>query len=152
MVKYALRCDLCDVRFEGWFSSSSAFDDQKSAGELSCPHCGSNDVVKQIMAPSVRDSKSSSPAGAMATPQFTPEQFKAVAKAVREHVSSTHEYVGDKFAETARSMHYGETEQKSVWGETTVQEAKDLVEEGVPALPLPAPMAPEKPADPKKLN
>lgn len=88
----------------------------------------------------------------MATPEFTPEQFKAMAKAVREHVSSTHEYVGDKFAETARSMHYGEIEQKSVWGETTLQEAKELVEEGVPALPLPAPMAPEKPVEPKKLN
>ena len=79
-------------------------------------------------------------------------QMAEMAKDVREHVSSTHEYVGGSFAETARAMHYGETDSRPVWGETTPAEAKELVEEGVPAMPLPAPFVPEKPVDQKKLN
>lgn len=147
MVKYALKCDHCGIGFEGWFSSSSAYDDQRDKGKISCPNCGAVTISKQIMAPAVRDSKK---APAISSPDV--EKLTEMAKAVREHVSSTHEYVGDRFADTARAMHYGETEQKAVWGETTLKEAKELVEEGVPALPLPGPMAPEKPIDQKKLN
>lgn len=147
MVKYALRCDTCGIGFEGWFSSSSAYDEQREAGEISCPNCNAATISKQIMAPAVRDSKSGTK-----QPSIDPEKFEAMAKAVREHVSTTHEYVGDQFADTARAMYYGEAEQKPVWGETTLEEAKELVEEGVPALPLPGPMAPEKPVDQKKLN
>lgn len=147
MVKYALKCDHCELGFEGWFSSSSAYDEQRARGEISCPNCGAATISKQIMAPAVRDSR-----GGPAIPLPDREKFAEMAKAVRDHVSTTHEYVGDRFADTARAMHYGETEQKAVWGEATLKEAKELVEEGVPALPLPGPIAPEKPVDQKKLN
>lgn len=73
-------------------------------------------------------------------------------KKVRDHIADTHEYVGSSFAETARAMHDGEAELKPVWGEATPAEAKSLVEDGVPALPLPDAMAPPKPIDQKKLN
>ena len=99
------------------------------------------------MAPAVRDSRTEK-----AVQHLDEKKLAELASAVRNHVSSTHEYVGDRFAETARAMHYGETEEKSVWGEVTLDEAKDLVEEGVPALPLPGPFAPERPVDQKKLN
>ncbi len=147
MVKYALRCDTCEIGFEGWFSTSDAYDAQREAGELTCPQCGSPSISKQIMAPAVRDSRTEK-----AVRHIDVEKFEAMARAVREHVETTHEYVGDRFADRARAMYYGEEEHKPVWGETTLQEAKELVEEGVPAMPLPGAMAPEKPGDPKKLN
>ena len=146
MVKYALKCETCDVGFDGWFSSSEDFDAKKSSGELLCLNCGSTQIEKQIMAPAVSGTRKNM------ISTSDQKKFAEMAKAVREHVSSTHEYVGDNFAETARSMYYGEKEAKPVWGQTSIKEAKELAEEGVPALPLPAPMVPEKPADPKKLN
>ncbi len=147
MVKYALACDQCGVGFDGWFSSSAAYDEQREAGEIACPNCGADSISKQIMAPAVRDSRTEKAVQNMDTAKFA-----AFAKAVREHVSSTHEYVGDQFADKARAMYYGEEDQKAVWGEVTLKEARELVEEGVPALPLPDAMAPRKPVDQKKLN
>ena len=76
----------------------------------------------------------------------------AMMKKVRDHIASTHEYVGKDFATRARAMHDGEADAKPVWGETTLAEAKSLIEDGVPALPLPEPFAPPKPVDQKKLN
>lgn len=147
MVKYALKCDACGIGFEGWFSSSAAYDEQSAAGELTCPQCGGAGISKQIMAPAVRDSRTEK-----AVRHIDAEKFAAMARAVREHVESTHEYVGDKFADRARAMYYGEEDHKPVWGETTLQEAKKLIEEGVPAMPLPTPMVPQRAPDPKKLN
>ncbi|MFC6198927.1 DUF1178 family protein [Ponticaulis profundi] len=146
MVKYALACDTCETHFEGWFSSSDAFDAQKEAGELTCPQCGASSVSKRIMAPAVSGTKKQE------ISKENRARVAQMAKAVREHVSSTHEYVGENFADTARAMYYGETESRPVWGQTSLEEAKTLVDEGVPALPLPGPFAPEKPVDQKKLN
>lgn len=147
MVKYALKCDICEVRFEGWFSSSDAYEAQRHSGELTCPSCDATEISKQIMAPSIRDSRTEK-----AVQHMDGKAFAEMAKAVRDHVESTHQYVGEKFADTARAMFYGEQEKRPVWGETTLDQAKELVEEGVPALPLPGPMVPDKPADPKKIN
>lgn len=114
---------------------------------MTCPACGGGDVRKQIMAPSVRDSKRT-----IATSAQPEKQLAEMMKKVRDHIAETHEYVGGNFAETARAMHDGEAEAKPVWGEATKEEAKALVADGVPALPLPGGMAPAKPVDQKKLN
>ena len=71
---------------------------------------------------------------------------------IRQHIETTHDYVGDSFASEARAMYYGEAEHRPVWGEVTPDEAKYLIEEGVPALPLPKPFAPEPPRRRAKLN
>ena len=154
MIKYALICAV-DHEFEAWFSNSDAFDDQKARGLVECPVCGSKDVSKQIMAPAVRDSggksgRVSAPAGKDSAP--TPEDLARVAGKVREHIATTHDYVGDKFADEARSMHYGEQEARAVWGETSAEEAKALADEGVPAAPLPAPFAPPRPLKSEEVN
>ena len=74
----------------------------------------------------------------------------AAAQQVREHIKENFDYVGDKFAEEARKMHAGETEERAIWGEATPEEVRELAEEGVPASPLPPELAPSRPD--KKLN
>jgi hypothetical protein len=156
MIRYALKC-VGDHRFEAWFSNSEAFDKQRKRKLVECPECGSHDVSKQIMAPAVRASGQKvggQKTGADKSDRNTnPEAMAAkVAGEIRQHIASTHAYVGDKFADEARSMFYGETDTRPVWGEVTPDVARELHEEGVPALPLPKPFAPDKPREPGKLN
>ncbi len=140
MIRYALACEDCDAAFEAWFASSDAYDAQAKRKLVACPDCDGRKVAKQIMAPAVRPSgKAASPAtddAAMA---------RAFARKAREHVAENFDYVGDAFAEEARAMFYGERDERAIWGETTPEEREALKEEGVPALPLPAPFAPKVP-------
>jgi hypothetical protein len=146
MIRYALKC-VGDHRFEAWFSNSQAYDKQRKRELVECPECGSHDVSKQIMAPAVRASRDKS------ARVESPEAMAAkVAGEIRQHIATTHDYVGDKFADEARSMFYGEIDTRPVWGEVTPEIARELHEEGVPALPLPKPFAPHKPREPGKLN
>ena len=97
------------------------------------------------MAPAIRASEKSL--------KEAPEAIAAkMAGEIRRHIADTHDYVGDRFADEARSMFYGEAETRPVWGEVTPDVAKDLIEEGVPAMPLPKPFAPEPPRKRAKLN
>ena len=143
MIRYALACGACAHEFEAWFASSSAYDDQSERGLVTCPSCGAADVSKQIMAPSVAGTKKTTPE----------EAFKAFAAKARKHVADTHDYVGEDFADEARAMHYGDTDTRPIWGKSTPKQAKELAEEGVPALPLPEPFAPPEPKpDKDELN
>jgi hypothetical protein len=129
--------------FEAWFSNSEAYDKQRKKKLVECPVCGSTDVRKQIMAPAVRSSDKAVP----------PEVVAAkVAGEIRKHIAETHDYVGEKFADEARAMYYGETETRPVWGEVTPDVAQELVEEGVPAMPLPKPFAPDPPRRKSRAN
>ncbi|RYZ09311.1 MAG: DUF1178 family protein [Alphaproteobacteria bacterium] len=142
MIRYSLHC-AGEHEFEAWFSDSSAYDKQRKKKLVECPVCGSTDVKKQIMAPMVRSSDKTVP----------PEVAVAKAAAeIRQHIETTHDYVGDKFADEARAMYYGETEHRPVWGEVTPDVAKDLIEEGVPAMPLPKPFAPDPPKRKSRMN
>lgn len=142
MIRYSLAC-VGEHEFEAWFSNSKAYDTQRKKKLVECPVCGSTDVRKQIMAPSVRSSDKAVPAEVAAA--------KAAAE-IRQHIASTHDYVGEKFADEARAMYYGETEHRPVWGEVTPEVAKDLAEEGVPAMPLPKPFAPDPPRRKARMN
>jgi hypothetical protein len=144
LIRYSLAC-VEEHQFEAWFSNSKAYDTQRKKKLVECPVCGSHEVRKQIMAPAIRASEKSV--------KQTPEAMAAkMAGEIRRHIADTHDYVGDKFADEARSMFYGEAETRPVWGEVTPDVAKDLIEEGVPAMPLPKPFAPEPPRKRAKLN
>lgn len=145
MIRYALECRDCDCEFEAWFNASEAFETQRDRQMIDCPACGGHDIRKQIMAPSVRSSEK---AGA-SDPQRV---FGKLAAKARQHIAENYDYVGDGFAEEARSMYYGEREQRPVWGETTAEEREALKEEGVPAAPLPPAFVPPRQADKPKLN
>jgi len=143
MIRYDLRCANGD-EFEAWFGSIADYDAQAERGQLICPHCGTAHVEKAPMAPAVRTSKAKEAQNERAVAM-------AMAAKVREHIKDNFDYVGDKFADEARKMHSGETEERAIYGEATPEEAQALAEEGVPASPLPPELAPQTPAK-QKLN
>ena len=135
MIRFALRCSN-GHGFESWFQSNEKFDELARLGHISCPKCNSAKVEKELMAPPVRASrkKASAPQPMAANPDA--EVAEAI-KALKEHVEKTSDFVGDKFAEEARAMHEGDVPQRSIHGQANAEEAKKLIDDGIPAVPLP---------------
>lgn len=133
MIQFSLKCDEEHV-FDSWFQSASAFDALKAAGHLSCTVCGSNDVSKAIMAPRVSTQAEAAPEKPLQTAQS--DQEKALTK-MRREVEKNADYVGPRFAEEARSMYLGTTPERAIYGEANGAEAKALIDDGVPVMPLP---------------
>lgn len=135
MIRYALTCTN-DHGFESWFQSAAAFDRLVAAGMVSCAICGSEKVAKTLMAPSVRPArKTGEPAPKpLSTPQNPVEMALA---AMRRKIEETSDYVGLNFAAEARAIHDGEAPERSIYGEARADEARQLIEDGVPVAPLP---------------
>ena len=136
MIQYSLRCAQ-DHRFDSWFQSASAFDKLHAAGMVSCAICGSTEVEKELMAPRVSagsERPKAKPEAPLSAPASPAEQ---ALRALRKEIEKTSDYVGRDFAREARAMHSGEAPARSIWGETRGDEAKKLIEEGVPVAPLP---------------
>ena len=140
MIKYALSCDH-DHAFEGWFGSSSDYDDQAARGLLECPLCASKAVRKQIMAPAVAGTKAHK-AAPEPSAQMREMMMTAMGE-VRRQVEENFDYVGDRFAKEARDIHDGKSEDRGIYGEASPKEVKALIEDGVRVAPLPPP-APKK--------
>ena len=139
MIRYALTCE-DGHRFESWFAGSQAYDDLRAADAVLCPECGSAAVEKALMAPQVatarkKDAKKEKVRLA-ANHSMRAEAIAAIRK-IRDHVTENADYVGDKFPEEARKIHYEEAEPRGIYGEATADEAKALAEEGVEFHPLP---------------
>ena len=134
MIRFSLHCEH-GHDFEGWFRNNDDFDTQKKRGFVGCPVCGSAKVEKALMAPAVSTSrKQEKVALAMGEQQRRAmAEFKALSEKLKENA----DYVGDKFAEEARKIHFGETEARGIYGEATAEEAKGLVEDGVDFMPIP---------------
>jgi hypothetical protein len=134
LIRFALICEH-EHEFEGWFRSNDDFDTQKKRGFVDCPTCGSHKVQKALMAPAVSTArKQETIALAMGEAQ---KQALAQLKAMAEKVRENADYVGDKFAEEARKIHFGETDPRGIYGEATLEEAKSLAEDGVEFMPIP---------------
>jgi len=151
MIRYALACDKGHA-FESWFQSSAAYDKQLKRGLVTCPVCNSAKVEKAIMAPQLsgtrkRGDASPREVSPSATPPEAPAPVAMVSpqerelrkklKELREHLVKNADYVGKKFPEEARKMHYGEIEHRSIYGEASPDQAKELHEEGIEFHPLP---------------
>lgn len=134
MIRFSLRCDK-DHDFEAWFRSNDDFDQQKKRGFVECPSCGSSTVEKALMAPAVSTGRSREQI-ALAMGE---QQKKAIAemKALAEKIKESADYVGPKFAEEARKIHFGEADARGIYGEATREEAESLVEDGVGFMPIP---------------
>ena len=130
MIVYNLRCRNSH-EFEGWFKDSAAFDAQAKGGKVVCPVCSSKKVEKAIMAPAVSGAKKSNLTDSEA------KQMRQFMTGLRKYVQDNADYVGPNFAEEARKIHYGEVEHRHIYGEASLEEAKELVEEGVDVAPLP---------------
>jgi hypothetical protein len=149
MIRYALQC-AAGHAFESWFQSSAAYDRQAKQKLVNCPICGSAQVEKQIMAPRLAGSRkrAQQPASASATDKAknaTPvamispqeQELRKKLRELREHLTRNADYVGQKFPEEARKMHYGEIDHRSIYGEASPEEAKKLHNEGIEFHPLP---------------
>ncbi|MCX7282548.1 MAG: DUF1178 family protein [Novosphingobium sp.] len=166
MIVFDLQCAPQGHRFEGWFGSSSDYEDQLARGLVSCPSCGSAAVGKAVMAPNVgrkgnqlaipasrggAAAANPSPADAtgVANVPLPPEaiaMFRAVAAMQAEAIKSS-TWVGETFAEDARAMHYGEKEVAAIHGRATINEARELIEEGIAVAPLLVPVVPPEEAN-----
>ena len=123
MIRFALRC-AAGHEFEGWFRNGDGFETQQKAGEIACPHCGDTEIEKGLMAPAIgrgRDSR----------PPISPAQLRAALVELRRQVETNCDYVGERFAEEARRIHYGEVDPHGIYGEATNEESRELVEEGI---------------------
>ncbi|MET3374130.1 hypothetical protein ABIC89_003195 [Variovorax boronicumulans] len=142
--------------FEGWFASNEAFDSQLASGLVECPVCGDTAIVKLLSAPRLNLSNAKAPkeegrgdaAHAPSAPASPSTQVSARAtspearwmRAVREVLAKT-EDVGDRFADEARKMHYGETAERGIRGQATPEQTEALLDEGIPVMALPIPAA-----------
>ena len=155
MIRYALNCEH-GHDFESWFQNSAAYDKQAKRGLVTCPVCGSAKVEKAIMAPRLarterRPSRRPPPPRpatrrrAVPAPAKQPvaimspqeRELRKKLKELREHITKNADYVGPRFPEQARKIHYGEIEHRSIYGEASPDEAKELHEEGIEFHPLP---------------
>jgi hypothetical protein len=128
MIVFDLQCaDNCGS-FEAWFRSNADYEEQRQAGLVQCPVCQSAEVEKAPMAPRV--------------PRKRADDAVARLAAMQAEMLKKSRWVGDEFAETARAMHLGEIESEQVHGKATIEQAKSLVDEGVPVAPLPFPVTP----------
>ena len=138
MIRYALKCAE-DHRFESWFQSGSAFDGLASKGLVCCPVCGGTTVEKAVMAPRVSGQNEPEQAEGREVLRTPTHPVETMLKALREHVEKHSTYVGRRFASEARAMHLGEREEAAIHGEVSKDEARALLEEGVPVAPIPIP-------------
>lgn len=148
MIRYALQCGSGHA-FESWFQDSGAYDRQRKRALIACPQCGSTGVDKAIMAPRVTSSRKREAARrTVPNPQPAPEAagalmspadmaLRAKLKELRDYVKSHAEDVGSRFPDEARKMHEGEIAHRPIYGESTPQETKALLEDGIDIMPLP---------------
>ena len=152
MIRYRLNCKK-GHEFEGWFASSAAFDAQSKRGALACPACGSKSIAKSLMTPRIAKNARPKRATKKVEPQAQEEAAKPAAGAqrvaahrelagamrrLRAEIESKSEYVGPRFPEEARKIHYEESPARGIYGEATSEEAKALSDEGIEFFPLPS--------------
>jgi hypothetical protein len=134
VIQYALHCSN-GHRYDAWFKNADAFDDQRARGIVTCAVCGDGSVEKAPMAPAV--ARTNGDKVSLSTRQPDAAKLRELLRAYRQKVMSEADYVGDKFAEEARKIHFEEVEARGIYGEATRDEVVALVEEGIEFLPLP---------------
>ena len=129
MIRYTLNCNN-GHQFDSWFSDSTSFEKLRDQGHLECAVCSSRKVEKSLMAPVITPKKKE-------TLLSRQSALEKEIKALKQKIKATATDVGENFSAEARAMHYGEKEEKPIVGKTTIDEAKELAEEGIPFTPLP---------------
>jgi hypothetical protein len=134
VIQYTLSCDNAH-RFDAWFGSAAAFEDQQQRGIVTCPVCLSTTVAKAPMAPAVNRAGSEKVSLSAGHPDRA--KLRQAMIALREKVMKEADYVGDRFAEEARKIHFDEADPRGIYGEATREEVAGLIEDGIDFLPLP---------------
>ena len=131
MIVFNLICKICSSEFEGWFESAKEFDNQKRKKIINCPSCNSACIRKSLSTPNLQAKNNS---------KKNIQIKKAVSNNIKKYkkiIEKNFEYVGDKFTEEAKKMKYGEKKEKPIYGEATIEQTKELVEEEINVVPLP---------------
>lgn len=139
MIHYDLICKKGHA-FDGWFSNSAAYDEQRQKNSILCPNCGTADIEKQLMRPSIAKKANTKAARQqMVSGGVDPRMGVLMEKLreLRQHVEKHADYVGERFVEEARRIHYKEAEERGIYGEASPDDAKALIEEGIEVQPLP---------------
>ena len=134
MIQYSLHCSK-GHQYDAWFKGAAAFDEQQARGIVTCAVCGDDAVEKAPMAPAVARTDSEKVSLSSGHPDAV--KFREMLRAYRQKVTSEADYVGDKFAEEARKIHFEEVEARGIYGEATRDEVSGLLEEGIAFMPLP---------------
>jgi hypothetical protein len=134
VIQYSLVCEN-EHKFDAWFRNAEAYDEQHQSGIVTCPICSSDQVDKAIMAPAVSRASSDKVSLSIGHPEHA--RIRAAMRALREKVISEADYVGDKFAEEARKIHFKDVEARGIYGEATRDEIAGLIDDGVDFMPLP---------------
>ena len=130
MIVFNLICSKCEYEFEGWFDNSSAFESQKKRKLINCPNCESNKIKKTLVAPNVGKKSNSKKTTNKKTIASNINKIKKI-------VEQNFDYVGDQFTEEAKKIKYGETEDRPIYGEATIEQTKELIDEDISITPLP---------------
>ncbi len=130
MIVFNLICSKCEYEFEGWFDNSSAFESQKKRKLVNCPNCESNKIKKTLVAPNVGKKSNSKKTTNKKTIASNINKIKKI-------VEENFDYVGDQFTEEAKKIKYGETEDRPIYGEATIEQTKELIDEDISITPLP---------------
>lgn len=136
MIRFHLKCAE-DHAFESWFQSGAAFAALLEAGHVTCPECGSAKVEKALMTPALRPASRAEAAAARPDLRDPATAREAALAELKRQVEANSEYVGMNFAAEARRIHSGDAPERSIYGETRLDDARKLIEEGVPVAPLP---------------
>ena len=134
MIQYSLHCSK-GHRYDAWFKNAAAFDEQQARGIVTCAVCGDGTIEKAPMAPSVARTDTEKVSLSSAHPDAV--KFREMLRAYRQKVISEADYVGDRFADEARKIHFEEVEARGIYGEATRDEVVGLIEEGIEFMPLP---------------
>ena len=130
MIVFNLICFTCEYEFEGWFDNSSAFESQKKRKLVNCPNCESSKIRKTLVAPKVGKKSNSKKTTNKKTIASNINKIKKI-------VEDNFDYVGDQFTEEAKKIKYGETEDRPIYGEATIEQTKELIDEDISITPLP---------------
>jgi len=130
MIVFNLICSTCEYEFEGWFDNSSAFESQKKRKLINCPNCESSQIKKTLVAPNVGKKSNSKKTTNKKTIASNINKIKKI-------VEENFDYVGDQFTEEAKKIKYGETKDRPIYGEATIEQTKELIDEDISVTPLP---------------
>ena len=130
MIVFNLICSECKYPFEGWFDDTKSFNSQKKRKLINCPNCDSSNISKTLVAPNVSKKSNSK------TTKYKKTLASNINK-IKKIVEKNFDYVGDNFFEEAKKIKYGETKDRPIYGEATVEETKELIEEEINITPLP---------------
>ena len=130
MIVFNLKCSDCDFSFEGWFENSNDYNKQIKQGLVSCPTCNSIQIKKGLMSPNVAKKSNTKISK-------NNKSFASNVKKLKKIIEKEFEYVGDKFSEEAKKIKYGEVKERAIYGEASIEQTKELIDEDIDVLPLP---------------